>query len=85
MRASGERRCDEDYQALEIEIERAWVLLGQRRGPCAVRLTRTGRLVGITRPSWSADGEEVGTYTSAIGLAELREDVFFVYESRGRK
>lgn len=76
---------DGKIQALELEIERAWVLLGQRRGPCAVRLTRTGRLVGITRSSWSEDGDDVGTYTSAIGLAELREDVFFVYESRGRK
>ncbi len=80
---SGERA--DQYRALETEIERAWVLMGQRRGPCAVRLTRTGRLVGITRPSCLADGDYVGTYTSAIGLAELREDVFFVYESRGRK
>lgn len=84
MSASGERRCDEEYQALEIEIERAWVLLGHRRGPFAVRLTRMGRLVGITRSSCSEDGDDVGTYTSAIGLAEFREDVFFVYESRGR-
>jgi len=76
---------DWQIQALELEIERAWVLLGQKRGPCAVRLTRTGRIVGITRSSWSADGDDVGTYTSAIGLAEFREDVFFVYESRGRK
>lgn len=80
-------KCErnEPGEALELEIERAWVLMGKSRGPFAVRLTQAGRIVGITRPSCLADGDYVGTYTSAIGLAELREDVFFVYESRGRK
>lgn len=71
-------------QALELEIERAWVLLGQKRGPCAVRLTRTGRLVGLTPSNRSADGEEIGTYTGAVSLMAFRDDVFHVFEEMQR-
>lgn len=74
----------ESFAALEVEIERAWVLIGQRRKPCAVRLTRTGRLVGLTPSNRSADGEEVGTYTPAISLSAFRDDVFHVFEEMHR-
>jgi len=41
MNVRWERRCDEDYQALEIEIERAWVLLGLHSR------TEHGEVVGV--------------------------------------
>lgn len=75
---------DDKIRALELEIEKAWVLIGQRRKPCAVRLTRTGRLVGLTPSNRSADGEEVGTYTPAISLSAFRDDVFHVFEEMHR-
>ena len=75
---------DVQTQALELEIERAWVLLGQKRGSCAVRLTRSGRLVGLTPSNKSADGEDVGTYTRSVSLMEFRADVFHVFEEMCR-
>lgn len=83
MAAKG-KICDVQVQSLELEIERAWVLLGQKRGSCAVRLTRSGRLVGLTPSNKSVDGEDVGTYTQAVSLMELREDVFHVFEEMRR-
>lgn len=79
---SGERA--DQYRALETEIERAWVLLGQKRGACAVRITREGRLVGITPSGKLSDGYEVGTYTASISLSAFREDVFHVFEELQR-
>ena len=75
---------DVQVHALELEIERAWVLLGQKRGACVVRLTRSGRLVGLTPSNKSADGEDVGTYTRAVSLMEFRADVFCVFEEMRR-
>lgn len=74
----------DSFASLEVEIEKAWVLIGQRKKPCAVRLTRTGRLVGLTPSNRSADGEEVGTYTPAISLSAFRDDVFHVFEGMQR-
>lgn len=81
-RPSGLGGCQmtDSFAALEVEIERAWVLIGQLRKPCAVRLTRAWRLVGLTPSNRSADGDEVGTYTSSISLSAFREDVFHVFE-----
>lgn len=75
---------DAQYQALEIEIEKAWVLLGAKSRPTEVRLTHTGRLVGLTASNHSAGGEDVGTYTRAVSLMAFREDVFYVFEEMQR-
>lgn len=71
-------------RALEIEVEGAWVLLTTRRRPTEVRLTKTGRIVGINRSTWSADGEVVGVYTRAVSLMDFRDDVFHVFEEMHR-
>jgi hypothetical protein len=72
-------------EALELEIERAWVGLAKVYGKRTLFLTEAGKL----RWGWVADrtnhGREVGTYTRAVSLEDLRADVFFIFEtSRGR-
>ena len=78
-------KLNDKYQALELEIERAWLAIGQkRRGMTHVRLTRTGRLVGITSSNKNEDGEDVGTYSAGVSLMEFRADVFHVFEEMCR-
>lgn len=73
-------------EALELEVERAWVALANLYGLRTLYLTSTNRL----RWGWVADRAhevtEVGTYTRAVPLQDFREDVFFAYEqSTGRR
>lgn len=73
-------------EALEIEIERAWVAMHRFSGERTLYLTDTGRL----RWGWVADrashAREVGTYTRSVPLEDLRADVFFIFEScKGRR
>lgn len=67
--------------ALELEVERAYVALSNAYRPRTMFLTRAGL------PWRPADGlVEVGTYTKAVPLADFREDVFFAFEqSKGRR
>lgn len=69
--------------ALEIQIERAWLMLASM----AVDRRRTLYLTPSRRVVWSSNDVrasnllEVGTYDRSITLADLRGDVFHVNES----
>ena len=70
-------------ESLEVEIERVWVELPIV--PVGLYLTPMGRIV---RRSSSAQAPQawkyIGTYTRAISLAGLREDVFDAFEQGAR-
>lgn len=71
-------------QALELEIEEAWNALTRCYRPRAVYLTSGHRLVWGHHADQVAERYEVGTYGPGIGLADFREDVFHVWNLRGR-
>lgn len=69
-------------EALELEIERAWVALcdcGRAQG-WTIYLSPTGRLFRGSRSNYTLTAVEVGTYNKAVHLEDFREDVFHVYE-----
>lgn len=70
-------------EALELEIERAWIALADRPAPRTCWLMPDHRIVfGNGTPY---QGREIGTYTRTVLLADFRADVFHVYEcQRGR-
>lgn len=73
-------------EALELEIERAWVAMANFSGQRTLYLCESGRL----RWGWVVDRQagahEVGTYRQDVALSDLREDVFFIYETtHGRR
>lgn len=76
-------------EALELEVERAWVSLSNLYGKKnrTFFLTESGRLLsGWVTQRTSSDLIEVGTYTRAVPLADFRADVFFAFEqTKGRR
>lgn len=70
--------------AFEVEIETLWVKLTRLRPGKAVEVWLTPRWVLATR--YSPMSEQVGTYSSAVTLAQLREDSFWTLErARGKR
>lgn len=66
-------------EALELQIEEAWVALtkmslGRSR---TLYLTRRRRVVWAANDRRATELVEIGTYTRSVALAELREDVFY--------
>lgn len=77
QRRAGE--AEKRLAALEVEIEMAWCDLTRLPPACRRTLWLSPEwLVGSRR----AGSVEVGTYTRAVTLAELREDVFWTLEGR---
>lgn len=70
-------------EALEMQIEDAWLALG-RLGP---RRTRTLFLTVGRRVVWRPEDvrayrvTEIGTYGRMVSLKDLREDVFYAHET----
>lgn len=69
-------------EAIELEIENAWLELRVAVRPRTIFLTTTNRLVwgGAMRTTHAI---EVGTYNSNVRLLDFREDTFFALEHRG--
>lgn len=69
-------------QAMELQIEQAWVALTkmspQRRR--TLFLTTGRRVVWKSNDVRASHLVEIGTYLKSVTLAELREDVFFANE-----
>lgn len=74
-------------ECIAIEIVEAWLRLCKRNaryGPAAVSITPRGKvLVGYDADRY-AHAVEVGTFTSAISLSDLRDEVYHVWESMQR-
>lgn len=71
---------------LELQVERIWLQLqGLRRGTMRIVALspRTGQLQ-LARPRSDELPGEIGTYTRAVDLAQLRADVFHVFEGKKR-
>ena len=71
-------------EALELEIEETWFRIIRVRKPVTVYLTCGHRLVWGSRAEQIEKLWEVGTYGKSISLEALREDVFFIFDQRGR-
>lgn len=73
-------------EALELEIEEAWLSLCKAYRPRTIYLTSGNRLLyGIRAQEASHYAIEVGTFTRTIALADFRSDVFFVFDQRQGK
>lgn len=73
-------------EALELEIERVWrdMTAGRARRTYELHLTPRGRIVDARVHPVARCSLEIGTYTRAVKLAHLREDVFHVHEYQRR-
>ncbi|MFC3816546.1 hypothetical protein [Lysobacter sp. GCM10012299] len=71
-------------EALELEIEAAWVELTRMRAGRQRTLYLTPRRHVEWRPKKleSPNCIEIGTYSNGATLADLRDDVFWTHEQR---
>lgn len=71
-------------RSLEIQIEMAWLQLCARRGgkPVTLYLTYRDNIVGFMPSAINCACDEIGTYSSAIELADFRADVFWTKGQR---
>lgn len=69
-------------EVLEIQVEKAWLSLGER--PRAIYVTPTGRVGDTNLASKVKSSELVGRFMSGIRLVDFRAEVFHVWEGMRR-
>ncbi len=83
----GDRHPPLTADGVSIQVEKAWLRLRKwpdHMGPARVCITRHGRvLVGFEADRYSY-AVDVGSFTKAIALKDLRDEVFHVWESLRR-
>lgn len=68
------------------QVENAWLRLTNLHGArrVDVYVIRSGRVMFSSDAERYSSAQLVGTYTSAVNLHDLRDDVFHVWESMQR-
>jgi len=75
---------ERNTESLESEIERMWLVIVNSRAKREVWLTTSGRVISARDAAGYQFAELVGIYTDRVSLADLRSDVFHVWEGMRR-
>lgn len=67
-------------EALEIEIERAWLKLAGRPRGIALALTSTGKIEPVAGARRRAKWTELGVFDCRVTLRDFRDAVFHAWQ-----